>query len=239
MNRNKDLTKLLFYVSDLMASIQSYLTSELLDRSGKVDNWSAKDNIFHSLVWSNNRLDMLETIERDENWTDVDYGDFSEINREIYEEHKNKSWDDLQLMIGTTYQRGLAYINRASEETLLEKKEGDERPFWRIVADNFVIHPMLHIWDLLQKSGRDDLMIENFGDDFSNMLRKLDTSEDWLGTIDYNQACLFSLSGNLEKAITKLGKALKLNSGLIDWSKQDSDLDPLRELPEFLELYKQ
>ena len=238
MTQKKDLFELLTYVSEVMASIQGHLTPEMIVQSGDVDDWTAKDNMFHSLSWSNNRLDMLETIERGENWIDIDYGDFTDINREIYEEYKDKTWDDVQVMIGTTYRRGLSYLDRVNDKSLLEMKEGDERPFWRILTDNFVTHPMLHIWDLLQKSSRGEKLIEIFDEDFADRLRKLDASDDWLGTVDYNQACLYSLSGDHKKAITYLEKGLKLNPGLIEWSKQDSDLDPLRELPGYLEIYE-
>jgi hypothetical protein len=59
-------------------------------------------------------------------------------------------------------------------------------------------------------------------------LTGLDDGPEWQGTIRYNNACSFSLLGDKETAIQELRQALKLNPGLIEWSKQDSDLDPIR-----------
>ena len=141
------------------------------------------------------------------------------------------------MMISSTYQRGLDYLDRVNESSLLDKKEGDERPFWRILADNFVTHPMIHIWDLLLKSDRIDKMIDLFGEEFSARLRVLDNSPDWLALIDYNLACVFSLSGELTQSIARLAKALNNNPELREWSKKDSDLDLIRDHPDYKVLY--
>jgi len=238
MTHKKVLSELLTYMNKVMASTESYLPSEFLNMVGTAEEWSAKDNIYHALVWATRRLDMLETVERDETWVETDYGDFYDANQEIYEEYKDRSWDEVKKMTSSTYQRGQAYLDRINEEILLDKIEGDERPFWRILADNFVTHPMLHIWDLLQKSGRGDKVVEIFGEKLAKMLRKLDNSNNWQGLIDYNLACVYSLSGELKKSVETLAEALKKNPLLTDWSKEDPDLDALRELPGYLELYQ-
>ena len=68
-------------------------------------------------------------------------------------------------------------------------------------------------------------------------LAKLDPAADWQGTVRYNLACHYALTGQKEAAIAALGEALVLNPGLRDWSKQDTDLACLREEPGYLDLY--
>lgn len=56
--------------------------------------------------------------------------------------------------------------------------------------------------------------------------------------INYNVACLYSGMGEINKAMHHLEISLKLGNNTIGWIKNDSDLDQLRNLPQFLELIK-
>lgn len=53
----------------------------------------------------------------------------------------------------------------------------------------------------------------------------------------YNAACAFSISGELEEAITCLEKSLPFCADR-KWLDYDSYLDPLRSLPRFQELLR-
>ena len=69
---------------------------------------------------------------------------------------------------------------------------------------------MIHLWEQLTLAGKVDTVAEIFGDEYHSMLLELDDSETYLGGVYYNQACLYTLTGKLEKAIQVLGKALKM-----------------------------
>jgi hypothetical protein len=97
---------------------------------------------------------------------------------------------------------------------------------------------MIHIWEILQKSDRIDILIDMFGKEYTAMLRKLDSSDNWQGLVDYNFACLLSLSGDQLQALTTLKNALELNPELIEWSKEDPDLAALRGLDDYQALYQ-
>lgn len=49
----------------------------------------------------------------------------------------------------------------------------------------------------------------------------------------YNLACLEAVTGNREQALGALRRALELRPELKAWARQDDDLEPLREDPEF------
>ncbi len=51
--------------------------------------------------------------------------------------------------------------------------------------------------------------------------------------------CFFSLNDKADRAIELLREAFALNAGLLEWSQQDSDLDALRELPEYQALFEE
>ena len=49
----------------------------------------------------------------------------------------------------------------------------------------------------------------------------------------YNVACIYSLGGSLDEAITTLEKAVTAGLREKGWFDHDSNLDPLRDLPRF------
>jgi hypothetical protein len=55
--------------------------------------------------------------------------------------------------------------------------------------------------------------------------------------VQYNLACHYALSGEIETAIEKLREALEMNPELTEWSKEDADLACLREEPGYRALY--
>ncbi len=64
-------------------------------------------------------------------------------------------------------------------------------------------------------------------------LAALDDSDAWQGRTQYNLACFYALHDKPQQALALLKIAFKRAPNLVEWSKQDSDLASLRELPEF------
>lgn len=54
----------------------------------------------------------------------------------------------------------------------------------------------------------------------------------------YNLACLQALYGNSKKAMEYLKKAVKIDIRVKDWIREDTDLEGLKDLPEFKEILK-
>ena len=53
------------------------------------------------------------------------------------------------------------------------------------------------------------------------------------GRRSFNLACIYAVTGEINKSIQQLDKALKLNPELKEWAGQDSDLDSIREDPAY------
>ena len=239
MSLNKRLIRLLDYMYQQIIAFQDLLPEDIQNAVGTEDDWSAKDNIFHALFWAQRRLDILETYEKGEEWEDTGFDHFDDENKVIFQEHKDRTWQDAIQMAEGTYQGMIAYLERTSEEYLRETLEEEERTVWRGIVDNFSSHPMIHLWEMLVAVDKIDTLVEMFGDDYFEMLLEVDDSEAFQGGVYYNRACLLALTGNPEKAVELLGIALKMVPALIEWSTQDSDLDTLREMPEFQALYSE
>src|SRR5256885_2762862 len=56
------------------------------------------------------------------------------------------------------------------------------------------------------------------------------------GLLFYNVACCESLTGQTTEALEHLRTAIELSEQLLDYAKNDSDLDPIRDQPAFQEL---
>ncbi len=54
----------------------------------------------------------------------------------------------------------------------------------------------------------------------------------------YKLGGLYARNGRSEQAIGAIREALTVNPSLIEWIRQDTDLDPLRALPAFQAIYE-
>ena len=54
----------------------------------------------------------------------------------------------------------------------------------------------------------------------------------------YNVGCIFSMAGELERAIETMERALEAGLTLKGWYQHDSNLDPLRGMPRFQALLR-
>lgn len=215
------------------------LTEEERSATGKPDNWAPKDIMAHVNTWNDRTAERLEAAAGDEE--PKSYDDFEDENRRIYDANKDKSWEDLLRFEMSVFSRLAAAIEALTEKTLIDPKRFEwtnERPLWWNVAFTCYYHGMGHIADILFKRGDHEVgfaLHKRLADD----LLTLDDSHTWQGTTLYNLACIYSLHDSTEKAIDLLRRSFELNPGLLEWSKKDSDLDPLRELPSFKRLYEE
>jgi hypothetical protein len=239
MTFKDDLAELLIYLEGQMAGFADLLTPAERDRAGKEDDWSGKDNLAHSVVWADRRLAVLEKARKGEKTHHIDYGDFDQANLEIFQEHKDKSWAEVLNMIRDSFGGITAYLEAVSEDYLHSTLEGEEQTIWQSIANNYLMHPLIHLWDFLRNHSLQEKIQDIFGEDFFQKLRGLDTSNHWQGLVEYNLACLLALSGETERSLQGLKKALEINPGVKDWSRQDPDLESLRGRPEYQALYRE
>lgn len=240
MSLKTNLIGLLHHIRDLQLTFHERLSEAERTRVGVEDDWSAKDNLSHNMFWAKFHLTNLETFEREGVWPErEDGGDFDKTNAEIFARYKHDTWDDVHALIRDTHARVDAYLAHTSEEDLLTRVEfeGQLRPKWRMIAGDYVMHPMIHMWDYLRQHGQMKTVAQLFGDTFVEKLLALSDDAQWHGTTLYNLACIYALSGETDRAIDQLGEALRLAPDLTEWSKQDSDLDSLRDEPAFQALY--
>jgi tetratricopeptide (TPR) repeat protein len=215
----------------------AHLTPQERERVGKANDWSAKDLIAHLAGWKLRMADRMAALARGENKPDVEGIDAE--NGLIWSEYCDRSWEEVVHASLVGHRRlidGLQAmsVNDLHDADRFESQKG--QPLWRSVAGSGCTHPMMHLAEANMKRGqaaRAKTMMESL----SEGLAQLDDSPRWVGVVRYNLACYLALAGEKNKAIELLSEALRLHPGLIEWSKQDTDLASLHGLPGYERLY--
>ena len=55
----------------------------------------------------------------------------------------------------------------------------------------------------------------------------------------YNVGCVYSLAGEIDRALECVERSVNSGLAYVDWLRQDSNLDPLRDQPRFQALLEQ
>jgi tetratricopeptide (TPR) repeat protein len=208
------------------------------NQEGTNKMWTAKDNIAHNAHWRKHHAENMLAALGGEKPTRTE--DINHTNEAIYYQYRDQTWEEVEALARSSCERMEEALNAVGDEGLERVdfypwQEG--HPLWRFVIGNIYTHPILHLADWYGKNGENARVVEMY-QDMSGLLADLDDSPDWQGSIHYNLACSYSLAKQREKAIYELGKALKLNPSLTEWSRQDPDFDPIRGELGYQELYK-
>lgn len=135
------------------------------------------------------------------------------------------------------YTQLLAVVRSLGEEVLTAPSaDAHERPLWTDIVATAYTHPAMHVAEQYARQGKPQAAAQLW-QEWSRLVSPLDDSAEWQGLVHYNTACSLALSGNAQQAIAELRQALQLRPQLKAWSKQDTDLNSLHDLPEYRKLY--
>lgn len=205
--------------------------------TGNLEQWSAKDIMAHIAAWKEYTVSDITAALRGKN-PEV-RGDLDKINAAIYEENRNKSWEDILTHLERVYKSSIECVRAVPHEKMIDPntlpwQEG--RPLWRIIAGNGYMHPVTHLAEYYFRRGDDNYAVE-LHEQAADLTAELTNSPDWSGIVKYNLACCYALSGQHKRAINELGESLKLNSDLTEWSREDPDLASIRRYVGYKSLY--
>jgi len=207
-------------------------------RLGTLEDWSAKDVISHIAAWKASLADYLLAVSEGRSPTRSE--DLDRENAILFEAHRDKTWDEALRMASDAFQRVVAQVEVLGEQELVSREEfpwQGERPLWRLIVGTGCIHPIAHVAEFHRNRGRREQAGKMMGEMARSMV-SLDDGAVWQGEVKYNLACHYSLLGAAAEAIRELQESLVLNPGLIDWSKEDPDLDAIRGEPEYQAIYE-
>ena len=232
------LTELLQKGHEVEEEFIAVLSDQERHASGSIEHWTAKDTLAHNAYWRKHHAEDVLAVLAGESPVEVED---DQINAEVYSRYKDQSWEEVEALVEAGLKRMGEALAALSEDDLQRHdfypwEQG--RPLWREIVGNIYTHPIIHLSDWHIKRG-DPSHAARMYQEMTAQLAGLDDSPEWQGTIRYNNACSFSLLGDKETAINELREALKLNPGLIEWSQQDTDLEPIRGEAEYKALFEQ
>jgi hypothetical protein len=203
---------------------------------GTPQDWAIKDEIAHIAAWNaitGDRFRAFMTGKRP-----PEYDNLDAFNEEIFQRHKDASWQEVEEFHEQSYQELLEQVRSITEDDLLDGQRFEwllGRSLWRRTVHTGYFHPQGHLALYFSNHGeteRGNQLMEQI----TNTLLTLDESPQWQGQSIYNLGCYYAQTGEKEKAIENLERAFSFGQDLIEWSKTDTDLDSIRDEPGYLAL---
>jgi len=234
MERKTLLLNLLKRAYEMEIDFVDALSNQERARAGALEDWSAKDVISHITARKALMADGLLAVA--EARTPIGDEDIDHENDTLFEEYHPKTWNEVQKLAANTFQRVVTQVERLEEQELEKSAKlfpwQGERPLWRLIVGSGCIHPIGHIAEFHRCRWTPEQAGKTIGE-MSRALMDLDDGAIWQGEIKYNLACQYSLLGAKAEAMRELEESLTLNPGLVDWARQDPDLDAIRSEPEY------
>jgi rhodanese-related sulfurtransferase len=216
------------------------LSADERGERGAPERWAAKDYLANILVWKELQTEKLSAALRGETppvWRDPEV--VHQINNDGFLRFRDRDFQEVQTEGERVYQALIAQVERLSEEELNDPHhfawlEGE--PLRGETMGNGVWHPCNQIAAFYLQSGRrhDALQLQ---EDLLAAVRCANMPPENLGVVLYNHACFYALNGWPDQALQLLPEALRLRPTLIEWSRNDSDLDGLRADPAFQAIF--
>jgi len=235
-NQLKDtLIEFLRLIRNEITAFKKGLTEKQTKEKGSLKKWAAKDILSHLVFWGNHFNSQTEKAKSGEKVPLA--GDYlDQVNDGVLIEHMEQPFSEALIELEKSFQKSTEIIKSFSADELNDK-EKFEFLNSRTLIDNALgtlgWHITHHISDFYVKNGQIEKAIA-LQEKYTKELRDFPT---WEANAIYNLACFFTLIGEKEKAIINLETAFITRPDLIAWSKNDNDLDALREDTDFKALF--
>lgn len=222
--------------ADHAAFLESTSEAERM-ATGTPEHWCIKDHLAHLNFWREVSLERLEAAATGA--TPPDTSEFQPLNEQTFERERETPWERLTVRADDLFAAVRAQIERLNDEELSDPERYPWRqgqPLSTVISGNFYEHPIEHYVQIALERGET-------AEAFALQQAMIRTIRELLGVGEsyanalYNLACFYARQGEGERAIDPLSEALTLRPALVEWSQRDADLDPLRELPAFQELF--
>lgn len=204
---------------------------------GEPDRWSAKDHLAHLNFWRQRALEQMVAAERgDEVPASTGDDEVQRLNAHIFAAQHRTPWDDIVSESERLFGVAADQIDRLSPTQLTAARMdigGEERMLLEDVLGGFFLHPADHYAQLYRQRGDTERADWQRIDAAETIGAFFGQSSALYGNELYNLGCYWALTERPERALDAVRQAFVLNPALIAWSRQDSDLDSLRDLPTF------
>jgi tetratricopeptide (TPR) repeat protein len=206
--------------------------------SGTPESWSAKDDLAHIAFWARRSAERVGALSRGEE-PDSDLGDFQLVNERVFEERRGWTWEQVQAELDDAHDKVIDHIRALDDSALSETRklaDGRERVIASDVLGNVFWHVLEHVARRYAARGETERATQMLEGAIvvDNALAGLPADR---ANALYNLACFYATTGQPDRALPLLPESYRLNPSLVEWSKQDTDLDSLRDRAAFQALY--
>ena len=197
--------------------------------AGTYEQWAPKDRISHITYWRRRSVETLSYLSRGQN--PPEYPGYEECNRQNFEETKNISIQSLLREAETVLSAFSLALARFSEEDYRKPNfhpHLKNRTLLGYAINDAYFHPLYHITDAYLKLGN-IAKVNQLQDQMVTDITAIDDAPRSFGTVYYDRACFYALTGDRERAVELLAKSFTLRPELVNWAREDGDLTNLRE----------
>ena len=198
---------------------------------GSLQKWGAKDMLVHLAFWGDHFNRQLEAARAGQRVSEA--GDYYEIiNDGILLRNMGKTFEEARREEEAVFDKSLSLLEAESPDDLVDANKYaymNGRSLLDRALGTECYHVMAHISDFYLKEG----YYEKAARLQENYSARLAEFPSWKANAHYNLACFYSLNGEKSKALSSLEIAFREKSDLIEWSKKDTDIDPLRDEPKY------
>jgi tetratricopeptide (TPR) repeat protein len=161
-------------------------------------------------------------------------------NDVVFLEHRDEPWDVVWANAMRALDDDAAAIARVSSDEDLTDPDRfpwtNGRSLVSSTIGNIYLHVIEHLVQMHEERG-DDASAEQAQLESVTFIRDLFGKGEEYANAVYNLGCFYAKRGRSAEAIAQVREALAVNPELTEWSKVDSDLTSLYELPEYQALY--
>ncbi|BBB47046.1 maleylpyruvate isomerase N-terminal domain-containing protein [Pelolinea submarina] len=234
MNFTTEMFDLLESIREELDDLVQSLTPEEKARRGSLQGWSAKDMLVHLAFWNHHFNRQLEQgfagqpIPKSGDYLD-------QVNDGVLYEHLEQPFDEALADESAAYSQFRQIVAEVSPEDIQDSQKFEFLEGHSLLdraLGTYGYHTAAHISDYYIKHGQ----IERARALQESITKSLLGFPGWEANAVYNLGCFYSLNGYKQEAIAKVKEAFEIKSDLVEWAKQDSDLDALRDMAEYKDL---
>jgi len=217
----------------LEQTLADFFDQDARAATGTVEVWAPKDHFVHLAVWQAYQARRLEAI------ATGNPPDQPAENDVVFLEHRDEPWDVVWANAMRALDDDAAAITRVSDEDLTDPNRfpwTNGRSLVSSTIGNIYLHVIEHLVQMYEERG-DDASAEQVQLESVSFIRDLFGKGEEYANAVYNLGCFYAKRGRSVEAIAQVREALAVNPELTEWSKVDSDLTSLYELPEYQALY--
>lgn len=223
----KEMLDLFKSMRSELAGIVDGLTEAQMQERGSMQKWGVKDTLVHLAFWGDHFNRQLEAAREDKKVPEA--GEYYEIlNDGVLLRNMDKPFEDARRDEEAVFDKTISLLEAESPDDLLDPNKYaymDERTLLDRALGIECYHVAAHISDYYLKEGQYDKAAQ-LQEGYTTKLLAFPT---WKANAYYNLACFYSLNGRKDKALSNLELAFKERPDLKEWSKKDTDIDPLRQ----------